>query len=52
LLLSIVGKVLEAIIGACITSATEDYNVLPEGQIGNRRGRLTETIIRIVTATV
>jgi hypothetical protein len=51
-LLSIVGKVLEAIIGARIASAAEDYNVLLEGQIGNRRGQSTETVIRIVTATV
>jgi hypothetical protein len=51
-LLSTVGKVLEAIIGTRITSATEDHNVLLEGQIGNRKGRSTETVIRMVTATV
>jgi hypothetical protein len=51
-LLSTVGKVLEAIIGARIASAAEDHNVLPEGQMGNRRGRSTETAIRMVTATV
>ena len=44
-LLSIVGKVLEAIIGTRITSAVEDYNVLLEGQIGNCKGRSTETAI-------
>jgi hypothetical protein len=52
LLLSTVGKVLEAIIGARIASAAEDYNVLLEGQIGNRRGQSTETAIQIVMATV
>jgi hypothetical protein len=52
LLLSIVEKVLEAIIGTRIASAAEDYNVLLEEQIGNYKGRLTETIIRIVMAIV
>ena len=47
-LLSIVGKVLEAIIGQRIANAAEEHRLLPEGQMGNRRGRLIELAIRMV----
>ena len=51
-LLSTVGKVLEATIGERIASAAEAHNVLPDGQMGNRKGRSTEIAVRMVTATV
>ena len=47
-LLSTVGKVLEAIIGQRIANAAEEHRLLPEGQMGNRRGRSTELAVRMV----
>lgn len=51
-LLSTVGKVLEAIIGERIAGAAEERQILPEGQMGNRKGRSTALAIRLVTETV
>ena len=44
-LLSIVGKVLEAIIGQRIANIAEEHRLLLEGQMGNRRGRSTELAV-------
>src|ERR1700742_4380530 len=44
-LLSAVGKVIEAAIARRIVEAAESHQLLPEGQIGNRRERSTELVI-------
>ena len=36
-LLSTIGKVIEVIIGDRIAKVAEEYKLLPEGQMGNRR---------------
>jgi retron-type reverse transcriptase len=51
-LLSAVGKVIETAIGRRIADAAESHQLLPEGQMGNRRERSTELAIRMVTDTV
>ncbi len=48
-LLSTIGKVIEAAMGNRIAEAAETHNLLPEGQMGNRRQRSTELAIRLVT---
>ena len=47
-LLNIVGKVLEVIIGQRIANIAEEHRLLLEGQMGNRRGRSTELVVRMV----
>ena len=39
---------MEAIIGQRIANAAEEHQLLPEGQMGNRRGRSTELAVQIV----
>ena len=51
-LLCTMGKAIEAVIGIRIAEAAEERRLLPEGQMGNRKGRNTELAIRIVTETV
>ena len=51
-LLSAVGKVIETAMCNRIADAAEEYRLLPEGQMGNRRERSTELAIRMVTEAV
>ena len=51
-LLSTVGKVLKAIIGERIAKAAEEQQILPKGQMGNRKGRSTALAIQLVTEAV
>jgi hypothetical protein len=51
-LLSSIGKVIEKAMGERIAAAAEKYNLLPQGQMGNRPGRSTELAIRMVTDAV
>jgi hypothetical protein len=51
-LLSSIGKIIEKTVGERIAVAAKRYNLLPQGQIGNRPGRSTELIIRIITDAV
>jgi hypothetical protein len=51
-LLSAVGKVIETAIGRRIADAAEAHQLLPEGQMGNRKERSTELAIRVVTDAV
>nr|AAA21781.1 pol-like protein [Neurospora crassa] len=51
-LLSNVGKILEALVAKRLTQAAEEFNLLPEGQMGNRAGRSTEFAVRVVTDAV
>jgi hypothetical protein len=48
LLLNIVGKIVEAAFARRITDVAEAKHLLPDGQMGNRRGRLTDLAIRMV----
>jgi hypothetical protein len=48
LLLNIVGKVVEAAFARRITDVAEAKHLLPDGQMGNRRGRLTDLAIRMI----
>jgi hypothetical protein len=47
-LLNIVGKIIEAAFARRITDVAEVKHLLSDGQIGNRRGRLTDLAIRMV----
>ena len=47
-LLSSIGKIIDSIIAKRITEAVESQNLLPEGQMGNRKGRSTESVISLV----
>lgn len=51
-LLSTVGKVIEATISRRITEAAETHNLLPEGQMGNRRERSTELAVKLLTSSI
>jgi len=51
-LLSTVGKILEAAIGERMAAAAEAANILLEGQIGNRKGRSTDLVVRVLTKAV
>ncbi len=51
-LLSTVGKVVKAAIYRRITEAAETHNLLPEGQMGNRREQSTELAIRLLTGGI
>ena len=51
-LLNTLGKVLEAILATRIAHAAEEQRLLPEGQMGNRANRSTETALRAVTDAV
>jgi hypothetical protein len=51
-LLSAVGKVFEKIVAERLADAAEAKQLLPKGQMGNRRGRSTELAIRVVTEAV
>jgi hypothetical protein len=48
LLLNIVGKVVEAAFARRITNVAEAKHLLPDGQMGNRRGRSTDLAIRMI----
>jgi hypothetical protein len=48
LLLNIVGKIVEAAFARRITNMAEAKHLLSDGQMGNRRGRLTDLAIRMV----
>jgi hypothetical protein len=51
-LLCAIGKVMEKTMSERIAAAAERYNLLPEGQMGNRPGRSTELAIHMVTEAV
>ena len=51
-LLSALGKVIETAIGRRITEAAEAYQLLPKGQMGNRKEWSTELAIWVVTDAV
>jgi hypothetical protein len=46
--LNIIGKVIKAAFARRITNVAEAKYLLPDGQIGNRRERLTNLAIRMV----
>jgi hypothetical protein len=48
LLLNIIGKVVEVAFARRITNVAEAKHLLSDGQMGNRRGRLTDLAIRII----
>jgi hypothetical protein len=48
LLLNIIGKIVEAAFARRITDVAEVKHLLPDGQMGNRRGRSTDLAIRII----
>jgi hypothetical protein len=47
-LLNSLGKVVEAALARRILDAAEAENLLPDGQMGNRRNRSTELAVRMV----
>ncbi|CAJ2505085.1 Uu.00g124790.m01.CDS01 [Anthostomella pinea] len=51
-LLSCIRKVIEKVIGNRMMEAAETHGLLPEGQMGNRKGRSTEHAIRMVVKAV
>ena len=51
-LLSCVGKVVEGVVATKMTAAAEKYGILPPEQFGNREGRSTELVTRVVIETV
>ena len=51
-MLSAIGKLIEGVIGSCITDAAELQGLLPEGQTGNRKGRSIELAVCLVTEAV
>lgn len=51
-LLSTTGKVIEKILGDRIAAAAEAYELLPDGQMGNRRDRSTEAALKICVETI
>jgi hypothetical protein len=48
LLLNIVGKIVEAAFARRITDVAKAKHLLSDGQMGNRRGRLTDLAIRMI----
>jgi hypothetical protein len=48
LLLNTVGKVVKAAFARRITNVAKSKHLLPDGQMGNRRGRLTDLAIKMV----
>jgi hypothetical protein len=48
LLLNIIGKVVEAAFARRITDVAKAKHLLSDGQMGNRRGRLTDLAIRMI----
>jgi hypothetical protein len=51
-LLSALGKAFEKIVAERMADAAETQQLLPKGQMGNRRGRSTELAIRVVTEAI
>jgi hypothetical protein len=51
-LFSAIGNIIEKIMGDRIATAAERHNLLPQGQMGNRPGRLTELAIRMITDAI
>lgn len=51
-LMSTIGKVLERIIARRIAEAVEEHQLLPDTQMGARRGRSTETALELITEQV
>jgi hypothetical protein len=47
-LLNIVGKVVKAAFARRITDVAEAKHLLPDGQMGNRRGRSTDLAVRMI----
>jgi hypothetical protein len=47
-LLNAVGKIIEAAFARLITNAAEAKQFLPDGQMGNKRDKLTNLVIRMV----
>jgi hypothetical protein len=47
-LLNIIGKIVKAAFARRITNVAKAKHLLPDGQMGNRRGRLTDLAIRII----
>jgi hypothetical protein len=47
-LLNTIGKVVEAAFARRITNVAEAKHLLPDGQMGNRRGRSTDLAIKMV----
>ena len=51
-LLSIIGKALEAIVAKRLSDCAEEHNLLPPEQIGARKGRSTETAFETIVNAV
>lgn len=51
-LLGVVGKVIERAAATRIALVAEEAGLLPELQMGNRKGRSTETALKVVTSTI
>jgi hypothetical protein len=47
-LLNIIGKIIKAAFARRITDVAEAKHLLPDGQMGNKRGRLTNLVIRMI----
>jgi Reverse transcriptase (RNA-dependent DNA polymerase)/Endonuclease-reverse transcriptase len=48
-LLSTIGKLLETIIARRLSTVAEKYKLLPQSQMGNRKGRSTESALQLLT---
>jgi hypothetical protein len=51
-LISTIGKVIEALIARRLSTIVEEYHLLPDIQIGGRKGRSTETAIELLTEQI
>lgn len=51
-LLNTLGKVIESIMGKKISYLAETYQLLPEAQMGARRGKSTETALELLTEQI
>ena len=51
-MLSTIGKAIETVIASWIAETAEERNLLPEGQMGNHKGRNAELAMRVVTDAI
>jgi len=51
-LLSTIGKVIEALTANRISTAAEEHHLLPDTQMGARKGRSTETALELLVQQV
>ena len=51
-LLNTMGKVIESLLAQRLASFAEENGLLPDEQMGNRKGRSTETALRLLTDLV